>query len=339
MLSYFKKNDPYRIVGLLLIILVTRTLFILLFNTDGWSRAMDDDGPLSTGITHAGPIANLLLIALSSINLEVLDLILAGGLILLNGILLNSIFIRNASFQESSYVPAAIYIILMSTSKDFYYLSPALLGSSFLLISLNYLFYHIKYRGTEENILSTGFTIGLAGLCYYPFLWFYLMVLVIYLLYSGTITRRYFLLTWGFVLPPLLTWLVFFLMDNDQAFLNAMFSGMVDYQVLGELLNQSLIVYGLALALSLVAAIQNFSGQGMTNHQILVQKAISWVGFFGITSFAIFGSDSLSALSFAIPALAYFSTKLFEDITRKYVAELLFFGLAAAAMATLALAY
>lgn len=339
MLSYFKKNDPYRIIGLLLIILVTRTLFILLFNTEDWNIALDDNGSLSTSITLAGPISNLLFIALSAINLEVLDTILAGGLILLNGVLLNSIFIRNASFQESSYVPAAIYIILMSSSRDFYYLSPSLLGSSFLLISLNYLFYHIKYRGTEENILSTGFTIGLAGLCYYPFLWVYLMVLIIYLLYSGTITRRYFLLTWGFLLPPLLTWLVFFLMDNGQTFLNTMFSGMVDYQVLGELLNQSLIVYGLALVLSLVAAIQNFSGQGMTNHQILVQKAISWVGFIGIASFAIFGSDSLSALAFAIPALAYFSTKLFEDITKKYVAELLFFGLVAAAITTLALNY
>lgn len=300
---------------------------------------MSEMDVLSKESTHSGPISNLVFIGLSSINIEVLDIFLTALLILLNDILLNSIFIRNASFQESSYVPAAIYVVLMSASKSFYYLSPELLGSSFLLISLNYLFYHIKYRGTEENILSTGFTIGVAGLCYYPFLWVYLMVLIIYLLYSGTITRRYFLLTWGFILPLLITWLIFFMLGRGGEFLNLMFSESVNYQVLGELLNTSAIVYGFGITLSLVAAIQNFSGQGMTNHQILVQKAMSWVGFFGVLTFAIFGFRNPAVLAMVIPVMAYFSTKLFADLSKKYVAELLFVGLFAAAVATVVLGY
>lgn len=300
---------------------------------------MSEMDVLSKESTHSGPISNLVFIGLSSINIEVLDIFLTALLILLNGILLNSIFIRNASFQESSYVPAAIYVVLMSASKSFYYLSPELLGSSFLLISLNYLFYHIKYRGTEENILSTGFTIGVAGLCYYPFLWVYLMVLIIYLLYSGTITRRYFLLTWGFILPLLITWLIFFMLGRGGEFLNLMFSESVNYQILGELLNTSAIVYGFGITLSLVAAIQNFSGQGMTNHQILVQKAMSWVGFFGVLTFAIFGFRNPAVLAMVIPVMAYFSTKLFADLSKKYVAELLFVGLFAAAVATVVLGY
>ncbi|MBO3698719.1 DUF6427 family protein [Roseivirga sp. E12] len=339
MLSYFKKNDPYRIVGLLMILIVTRITFFFFFKTEDWVLTIDSEGPLSNETIHSGPITNLLFMVVSFFNTEVLDTLLAGTLILLNGILLNSIFIRNASFQESSYVPASMYIILMSASKDFYHLSPALVGSSFLLISLNFLFYHIKYRGTEENIISTGFTIGLAALCYYPFMWIYIMVLIIYLLYSGTITRRYFLLTWGFVLPLLITWLIFFVLDKGDQFLNTLFSGSVDHQILGELLEQSLIVYGFALALSLVAAIQNFAGQGMTNHQILVQKAMSWVGFFGILAFAIFGFNNLAALVLVIPAMAYFCTKLFADLSKKYVGELLFLGIVAVAIATIVLGY
>lgn len=322
-----------------MILLISRIVFSLFFKTDSWTIAMSEMDVLSKESTHSGPISNLVFIGLSSINIEVLDIFLTALLILLNGILLNSIFIRNASFQESSYVPAAIYVVLMSASKSFYYLSPELLGSSFLLISLNYLFYHIKYRGTEENILSTGFTIGVAGLCYYPFLWVYLMVLIIYLLYSGTITRRYFLLTWGFILPLLITWLIFFMLGRGGEFLNLMFSESVNYQILGELLNTSAIVYGFGITLSLVAAIQNFSGQGMTNHQILVQKAMSWVGFFGVLTFAIFGFRNPAVLAMVIPVMAYFSTKLFADLSKKYVAELLFVGLFAAAVATVVLGY
>lgn len=339
MLSYFKKNDPYRIVGLVLILLITRIAFFVFFGADTWALAVNENDLLSTETLHSGPLANFLFVGLSSLNVEFIDAFLAALLILLSAIQLNSIFIRNASFQESTYIPAATYVILLSASEDFYHLSPALIGSSFLLISLNYLFYHIKYRGTEENILSTGFTIGLAALCYYPFLWIYFMVLIIYLLYSGTITRRYFLLTWGFFLPLLITWVIFFLLDRGGDFLSTLFSEIVNYQVLDNLLNESLIVYGFILALGLIAAIQHFSGQGMTNHQILVQKSMSWVAFFGLLAFAIFGSKEMTSLALIIPALAYFGTKFFNDLSKKYLAELLFIGLFGVAIATIVLGY
>lgn len=339
MLSFFKKNDPYRIVGLILILLITRVVFFLFFNEGLWALDVNESNLLETNTLHSGPLANLLFVGLASLNSQFVDAFLAGILILLNGIQLNSIFIRNASLQESTYVPAAIYVILLSASESFYHLSPELVGSSFLLIALNYLFYHIKYRGTEENILSTGFTIGLAGLCYYPFVWVFLMVLTIYLLYSGTITRRYFLFAWGFFLPLLITWLIFFILDRGGDFLDTLFIEPFNYQVLGSLLNESVIVYGFTLLLSLIAAIQHFSGQGMTNHQILVQKAMSWVGFFGLLVIAVFGTEQLTSLVLIIPAMAYFVTKLLSDLSKKYLAELLFIGLFGIAIATMVLGY
>lgn len=339
MLSYFKKNDPFRILGLVMILLITRVAFFLFFSTGAWAIAIDESDLLVTETLHSGPLANFVFVGLSSLNVEFLDAFFTSLLILLNAILLNSIFTRNSSFQESTYVPAAIYVILYSASESFYHLSPELIGSSFLLFSLNYLFYHVKFRGTEENILSTGVTIGLAGLCYYPFLWAFLMVLIIYLLYSGTITRRYFLLTWGFLLPLLVTWLIFFLLDRGGDFLDTLFIEVVNYQVLGSLVNESLIVYGFVLVLSLIAAIQHFSGQGMTNHQILVQKSMNWVGFFGLLIFAVFGSIEITSLALVIPALAYFSTKMLGGVSKKYFAEFLFIGLFGIAIATMVLGY
>lgn len=322
-----------------MILLITRVSFFLFFKGDTWPLNVETNDLLATDTLHSAPLFNLLIIGLSSLNSEWLDILLAAVLILLNAIQLNSIFIRNASFQESSYLPASIYVLLVSASSDFYYLSPQLVGSSFLLITLNYLFYHVKYRGTEENILSTGFTIGLAGLCYYPFIWCYLMVLVIYLLYSGTISRRYFLMTWGFVLPFLITWLAFFLFDSGNEFLNTLFSEVINYQKLGELLNNALFVYGAGLTFSLIAAIQSFSGQGMTNHQILVQKSMSWVGFFGVLSFAVFAQGGIATLALAVVAMAYFTTKMLSGLSKRYIAEILFIGLFGLSIATLALGY
>lgn len=322
-----------------MILLITRISFFIFFNNEPWVLNASQDDFLAMGTLHSGPLSNLLFAGLAGINSELLDATLCGLLVLLNAIQLNSIFIRNASFQDSSYLPAALYVILMSASADFYHLGPELIGSSFLLIALNYLFYHIKYRGTEENILGTGLTVGLAGLCYYPFLWFYLVIIIIYLQYSGTITRRYFLVTWGFVLPFLITWLIFFVFDQGTNFLNSLFSEAINNQVLGELLNNSLLVYGLALALSFIAAIQNFSGQGMTNHQILVQKSMSWVGFFGVIIFAIFSKERMATLAIVIPVMAYFNSKMLVNISKKTLAELAFICVFGVAIAALALGY
>lgn len=326
MLGYFRKNDPYRIIALVLVLIVTRVVYF-------WYGGSVPLTPEAYAL-HSGPAFELIAQVLTPNKHLVINAILTTLVILFNALFLNTIFTRNASFEESTYIPAAIYVFLMSASPDFYFLSPALLGSTFVLMSLNYLFYHIKFRGTEENILSTGFTLALACLFYYPFFWLYLLVLVIYLFYSGTITRRYFLMSWGFIMPFLITWIIYFIQDQGQPFLNDLFSQLVSTQVLGIGLDSALTTLPLATALGLIAIIQNFSGHGMTNHQILVQKCMSWVAVFGIATFAIFGKDNLLSLALTVPAISYFSTKLLISLSRKNFAELLFLLILATAVAT-----
>ena len=326
LLKYFRKNDPYRIIALITVLVVTRIVFFLFQG----STSMNPEGYL----LNSGPLADLLLQALGPDFPAAINTIVTAILILFNAVFLNTIFTRNTSFEESTYIPAALYVFLMSAAPDFYFLSPPLIGSPFVFMSLNTLFYHIKFRGTEENILSTGFTLGIACLFYYPFFWLYLLVLIIYLFYSGTITRRYFLMSWGFVLPIFITWLVYFLLDEGQVFINHFFVQIISVQMLGNGLEQALISLPLATMLGLIAVIQNFSGQGMTNHQILVQKCMSWVAIFGFAIFAIFGSDNLISLMLAIPAVSYFSTKVLISMKRKGFAEFLFMLILLSAIAT-----
>lgn len=329
------------------ILLITRLGFFLfsdvgksvLENIGYFVQNPFENSSVSPFFVHAGPLSDLVFSGIDAIGWPILSIILAAVLILFNAVFLNSLFIRNSSFEESSFLPAAIFVILMSASQNFYFLSPALIGSSFVLISLNYLFYHVKFRGNEENILSTGFTIGIACLLYYPYFWLYLLILIVYLFYSSTIQRRYYLMTWGFVLPPLITWLVFYVGNTKSDFISSFFESTVNAQVMGEGLNKGLIVLSLSLALAMIAAIQSFSGQGMTNHQILVQKGMSWAGFFGLLLFAIFGNESLVGLILVIPTLSYFSTKMLTGLSKKALAEFLFLALLGGSVATVLLAY
>lgn len=329
------------------IIIITRVGFFLfsdpgkiaLNNINSFVQNPVENGAANSFFIHTGPLSELIFSGIDSIGWPILSIILASLLILFNGIFLNSIFIRNSSFEESSFLPAAIFVILMSASQNFYFLSPALIGSSFVLVSINYLFHHIKYRGTEENILNTGFTIGIACLLYYPYFWLYLLILIIYLFYSSTIRRRYFLMTWGFILPTLIAWLVFYIDSAGSDFMLRFFGSIVNVQAMGEGLNMGLTVLSASLVLTMISAIQSFSGQGMTNHQILVQKAMSWMGFFGVLLFAIFGNESLVGLILIVPSLSYFSTKMLTALTKKTWAEFLFLALLGGSITTVLLAY
>ena len=347
MFKYFKKNDPLRIIALVFIIIITRLGFFLfsdagkaaLDNITNFVQSPSENDSSSSFFTHSGPLSDLIFSGIDVLGWPLISIVIASLLILFNSIFLNSMFIRNSSFEESSFLPAAIFVILMSGSKSFYFLSPALLGSSFLLVSLNYLFHHIKYRGTEENILNTGFTIGIACLFYYPYFWLYFLVLIIYLFYSSTISRRYFLMTWGFVLPVLIVWLVFYFNGTGVDFASTFFGRIVNVQEMGTGLNRGLTILSAGLVLTIISAIQSFQGLGMTNHQILVQKAMNWTGFFGVLLFAVFGNESLIGLILIIPTLSYFSTKMLTSLTKRALAEFLFLALIGATIATALLAY
>lgn len=113
----------------------------------------------------------------------------------------------------------------------------------------------------------------------------------------------------------------------------------VNVQAMGGGLNMGLTVLSASLVITMISAIKSFSGQGMTNHQILVQKAMSWSGFFGVLLFAVFGNESLVGLILIIPTLSYFSTKMLSALSKKTLAEFLFLALLGGAIATVLLAY
>ena len=324
MLSFFRKNDPYLILSLVLILIGTRVFFAFMA-MDSSSIQSDPIEFLKVDENGNGPIGLWLDGLISTLPSEsIFSIILAGLLVLLNAIQLNTLFIRNSSIKENTYVPAALFIFLMSASGDFYYFSPALLASSLVIFSLNYLFYHIKYRGTEENILSTGFGIGLAGLIYTPFLWLYLFILISYLIYSNTIRRRYFLMSWGFLLPIIVYWLFFFWRDQGSEALSVLGEQLISFNVIHVSLEKNVVSLGFGLLLSLAGFVKLYGSQGKTNHQILVEKAMSWNALFAILIAVLHTGDTLDNEILAIPSMAYFSTQLILNIDRKWLRESLF---------------
>ncbi len=325
MLSYFRQNDPFRVLGLFALILVTRIFLFVAVDID---VAMDSE--LAEGINgyfsgYEGPLYTVLQLGLSSVLTNVtLNVILASIIVLINATLLNSILIRNSAFEENTYIPSAIYIMLMAFHKGNYLLSKELLGSTFILLSLSYLHQHIRFRNSEEKVLSTGSTIALASLFFLPYGWFLILALILFLFYSGTTGRRYLLLIWGFVLILGSSWLVFLFLNEGNFFWSGYIDGLTFFEFNESLVINIAICLGFPFLLSLIASTTNLAGMGMTNLQINVKRVFSWIGLFGVFGLLFQSRGSGTSSAILIIALSYFLTEYLLGLKRKWLAEAVF---------------
>lgn len=323
MIRYFKINDPYRLLTLFLFIVATRTAVIFI----GFPSSFSNYSSISQDSEQFG-ILFLWIIQLIEFAFGaslIPSIVLSSLLVFVQAFSLNSILIRSKALTHNTYLPAAIYILVLSASPEFMLLSPALFTITFVMIGLNYMFFHLQYRGTEENILSTGVVFGLASLFDPSSAVFIILLFSVYLFYSSTLNRRYFLLLFGVFFPYLLLWLLYLYKGEGQEFWlqisNKIF--MIDSEFLIPI-KQLLILVSLPLLVSIISVSRTLTGVGLTVHQIIIQKTFLLLGFFSIIALIITDEISSSALIYLAPTLAFFIAQFLLSGERKWISETVF---------------
>ena len=194
MLSFFRVNDPFRLIGVGIYLLVL-TLVYLLFNPfpvtsaqltwlilgervgDGfllYKDIIDDTGPLAAGFF-------MLMDLIFGRSLLAYELV--GRILIIFQILYwNSILIKFRAFDENTYLPAIVMAALFHFSFDMLSLSPALLASCFLILALGQLFSQtvLQKEGSESTLLIglyAGIATGFQPNYLYFFLTSFLLVL------------------------------------------------------------------------------------------------------------------------------------------------------------------
>ena len=223
MIRYFRINDPYRLVGLFILLLI---LYIPLFVLDNQLSLPELRGMLVGEKQNEGYRMYLDVVdnsaPLAAWTHELLDTlfgrsvparhVLAFLIIFLQGAYVGVLFITKKVFSENTYIPSFLFALLFFFSYDTLSLSNELLGSGFLLLALNYLFKEIEFRNQgDESIFNVGFCISLASLFAFSFIVYLLCAAVILLLFTRSNTRKFLLLVFGFLLPHLLTISIAFL--------------------------------------------------------------------------------------------------------------------------------
>ena len=226
LLRYFRINDPYRLLGLLVIlILIYLPLFIdmpemtypELKNLVIGEKVHEGRGLYSELIDSTGPLGawfNGLLDLIFGRSL-LARRIFAFIVLFFQTAFVGIMFADKKAFSENTYIPSLIYAFLFFFSFDTLSLTPELLGFGFVLLALNNLLKEIEFREQRnESIFNLGLYISLASLFSFSFFIYLPGALFILIIFTRHPARKYFLLICGFIIPHLLLMSIFYLQDS-----------------------------------------------------------------------------------------------------------------------------
>lgn len=334
MLRYFRINDPYRLLGLLVIagilfipsiadpapISVPELLSILI------GEKITSGAAPFTGIADTtGPLAAWFYGLLDLVFARSLGArhVMAFLIILSQAVYIGSMFINRKVFSENTYVPSLMYIVFMAFSYDTLALTGELIGLGFLLLALNNLLSELEFRAKrDDRVLALGTFISLASLSSFEYWIYYPVAGIIVILYSRRDLRVFLLLTTGFALPHLLLIALYFVAGDLKPLMQYFYMPNLTLGATSLMAARGLIYLSLIPALFLAAAIvvMNSEARFSKYQSQIFQSMLLW------TAFSVFyimhtGDRRPQSLIALFPPLSYFVSHLFLLIRRRGLAE------------------
>lgn len=335
LIRYFRINDPYRLVGLFILLLI---IYIPLFlydreitvpelqnlllgekQNEGYSmyeEVIDSSGPLAAW-SH-----------------EILDSlfgrsllgrhILAFLIIFLQSAYVGILFITKKVFSENTYIPSFLFSLLFFFSSDTLTLSNELLGSGFLLLALHNLFQEIEFRNErDESIFNVGLFVSLASLFTFAFIVYLLAAIVVLLLFTRSNPRRFLLLIFGFLLPHLLTLSIAFVKDSTGELWRNFYLSNLTFERTSFVSARTLLTLGaLPLFYFIVSVVMLNREARFSKYQSQILQAILiWLAFSFLFVFYTKDLRPASLIVF-IPGLSFVFTHFFLLIRRKKFIQL-----------------
>lgn len=288
---------------------------------------IDDTGPLSAGFftfVH-------FLFGRSELAYEILGRVL----VLFQVVYWNTVLIRYRVFEENTYLPAIIMAALFHFSFDMMGLSPALLGSTFLVFAIGQLFSQtVLQKETSESTLLIGIYGGIATGFHLNFAIILPFMIFTGIAISGFSFRQLLLSLVGFFLPILLL-LVFYFWNNGLSETLQIWPMIFTYE---KYRYHSLLIWAMLYAFPLLLAFLGYFYsavlRGSTiNQQKQRQMIVLWL-LFSLSEFLLMKRQSAYQLLIFIPGLTYLITQFLLNIRKKVIAKVAFlillFGLPAA---------
>jgi Family of unknown function (DUF6427) len=333
-LRFFRFNDPYRLLGVLLVLIVM-TLFVnsaeatlqelksfLLGEAlnEGkllYVQLIDDAAPLAAWFS--GWVEILMGRSLTARH------ILALVFIFFQAAFFAIILINNKAYNENTYLPALIFGLLALYSFDMLSLSPELLASTTLLFVLNNLFKEIEFRvQRDEIVLNMGVYLGIASLFLFSYIVFLIGVLIILFLFTRFTFRKAVLLIFGFALPHALLVTFYFFGDNHDFLFHHFYVPNFTLSTLWQVSLLSILLLGSVPMIYFFLSLFMLNREAhFTKYQSqLFQVMFLWL-VVAVVEIIITRERTPHSFYTFVPPLAYFISHYLLLIRRKRIAEIM----------------
>lgn len=269
---------------------------------------------------YTGPIAALVYKWLDVIfgRSLLLHTIMSTIVIIVQAGIFNGLLLKNKAYDESSYLPAFLYVLLAVAVPDFMALSPQLMSLTFILLTLGNVLRRIDNQVTDELFLNSGIFLGIATMLYLPAVVFFLVFLFSFILFSTAIIRRLLLYIFGFLSIFCLCALYYYWFDSLTSFLNSfLLEGLVmDIETILKL-DQLLMISSAIILIFFISIVKTWQEVRLNNFQQKVQQVL-WLMFFGGIGVLMLSNEKVGhELFFFIPIVSYFWTHYFILIRRR----------------------
>lgn len=328
MLRLFKVNDPYLLVIVFIILILTRTVGIiyglpLLEVEMKWlllgERLANGFRMYSEAYDYTGPFAAYFYKTLDIVagRSRIFHQVIASLIVMTQAGILNVILLRNSAFTENNYFPALFYVLCASALGDSYVLSPQLMSLTFILLSLNNIFRRIDNEVKDILFLYAGLYLGIAALFYFPAVLYFFILLVSLLLFSSPALRRLLLFFYGLIIPILLSYSYFYWFDAHWAFIDSyIFRGIFD-ELSFSIGRDSFFTAALPFLLLLVVILVIVYGVGRyANYQSKIQRVMTLTIFAGIVAVLVDVEFATHQLILFVPAISFFLAHYVLLLTR-----------------------
>lgn len=337
MFGFFRINDPYRIIIIFFLLIIISLPYFLSGKaqtipelewmivgekmSEGASLYIgvwDDLSPLSAGVYWL--IDEVF--GRSQLTYQILSLLL----IIVQGAIFNSIMLSHKVYHENTYAPALIYATLMTLSFDFLTLSPVLMSMTFILLALNLLLQYIqRYQKSDDRALKIGIYLGVATLFYFPVFLYSIMIILSFVLFTGSSLRKNLLFIYGFVLPVVIVGLYYFWNGGMRSFLIQFFYANFTLPDKTHInLTSLLTIAAVPSVFLLLALLRVFGFPSFTNFQTRTQQIMFIMLALNAVVYSLANTKAPYLLVLFVTPSAFFLTHYFLLIRKRIWTELQF---------------
>lgn len=148
---------------------------------------------------HSAPLYKLIITGIE--DFPFLITLISFILIFCEALLINYIIQKNEIINSNSFLPALVYMVLMSLQPEMFSLHPIVITNLFLLFALHTLMQSYKKETSYGQAFDTGLFISLATLFYIPSIAFILLLWTGLIILRPFVWREWIISFMGLILP------------------------------------------------------------------------------------------------------------------------------------------